>query len=617
MSDEARAKTNTQSALTVERAAWIMVGLLAAGLRLFQLGLRPLGEGEAVQALAAYRFTQGAEQMAPAGAIPAMFAANAIGFSLMGASDMVVRLLPALAGLILVLLPFGLRHRLGRGGALAAALLLAFSPSAVYFSRTLDSAIVVAACGLALVVGLINYLDSRRPAFLYAAAVALGVGLCAGPGTFSLLLIFALFGLALYLGARLLDRTSGWSSLVVAWSALRGERGLLARTAVVLAAAFGLTATALVLHPAGIGHAADLMGAWARGFLPEPGGQPFIYPLLLLLRYEPLILLLGLVEAGWVLLRSRTDPRWAALPRSAFPHTAFLAFWVAAAGIIVLLAGHRPAGNIMLMVVPLALLAGQGFERAWRWVSTREVWPSAVLFAAIALSLLAFFYLQLGFYSHASPTDSLRIADLTLYTTSTHLILVSVSLLLLIALCAVVWIWRGPEMVIAGGWVTILVALGLLEFQAMWGLNFVRASDPRELMISEATAPNVRELVVQTEALSLDKAGDIHTLPITTDAATGPVVTWYLRAFRDQTVVEGLSDPPDTLAAVTLVMEDPPIGETFRGRGFPLHTRWRFPRPQQGAWARWGQDLAGWLLFTTGDQPTVEREVVLWVGSEP
>jgi hypothetical protein len=127
----------------------------------------------------------------------------------------------------------------------------------------------------------------------------------------------------------------------------------------------------------------------------------------------------------------------------------------------------------------------------------------------------------------------------------------------------------------------------------------------------------VRELAVQLEALSLDKAGARHTLPITRDEATGPVVAWYLRDFRDQALVEGLSHPPDTLAAVTLFMEDPPIGETFRGQGFPLHTQWSFPRLQQGEWIRWSQAVSSWLLFSEGEQPTVEREVVLWVGNEP
>jgi hypothetical protein len=245
------------------------------------------------------------------------------------------------------------------------------------------------------------------------------------------------------------------------------------------------------------------------------------------------------------------------------------------------------------------------------------MWPSSILFATVALGLLVFFYLQLAFYSQASPDNALRIADLTLYTRSTHLILVSISVLLLVALGAIVWIWRGPAMVIAGGWLTLLLALSLFELQAMWRLNFARASDPRELMIAQATSPDVRAMVNRLEALSLEEAGDSHLLPITRDAATGPVVGWYLREFKDQTLVEGLTDPPGTLAAVTLFMEEPPIGETFRGQGFTLRTLWRFPSPQQGAWDKWGQGLAGWLLFTTGEQPIVDQEVVLWVKNEP
>jgi hypothetical protein len=191
-------------------------------------------------------------------------------------------------------------------------------------------------------------------------------------------------------------------------------------------------------------------------------------------------------------------------------------------------------------------------------------------------------------------------------------------LLLLIALGAAAWIWRGRETLIAGGWLTLLIALGLFGFQAMWGLNFADAGDPRELMITRATAPDVREMVAILESLSLEKAGDSHTLSITTDAATGPVVAWYLRAFGNQSVVEGLSYPPDNLVAVTLVLEDPPIGETFRGQGFPLEVSWLPPRLQSwGDLGQWGQKWVGWLLFNAGDPPTVDREVVLWVGNEP
>jgi uncharacterized protein (TIGR03663 family) len=616
--------------LTVERAAYLAVGLLAAALRFYRLGLRPLSEGEAVQALAAFRFTHGMAGAVPAGTIPALFTGNVIGFSLMGGGDASARWLPALAGLALALLPYGLRHRLGRGGALAASLLLALSPSALYFSRDLDGAVLVAACGLALVVGLIQTIDRHQPAYVVFAAGALGLGLCAGPGIYSLLLTLVLYGLLLYLAERLLHRRLGWSSLVVAWSAARDEKGLLARAGVTLAATFGLVATAFVLHPAGLGQAADLIGAWAGGFLPEAGGEPFVYPLLLLIRYEPLILLLAVIEGGRLLRRGvprkgkggavprrregvasrRLDPDWVAQPGSTFRHTPFLVFWAAVAALLVMVAGHRPAGNVLLVVAPLALLAGQGAERTWRWLSERELWKGAAQASAVLLGLLVFVYLQVAAYSEASPSSTVMVGDIALYTTSTYLILASVGLVLLIGAVAVVWLWRGPELAVAGGWLAAVVALELFGLQAAWGVSEAHAADPRELMIVQTTSPDVRALVQATETLSLDKAGDAHTLHLTVDAATGPVVAWYLRDFRNQTVVEGLSAPPDTVAAVTLAVDNPPIGETFRGRGFNL--RWH-----SLPWDLWGQTWFRWLMFTEGTQPVVDQQVVLWVAGQP
>ena len=73
--------------LTVERVGYIVVGLLAAALRLAELGLRPLNEAEAMQALAALRFTDGALQAAPSGTIPGLFTGNVVAFTLMGSGD--------------------------------------------------------------------------------------------------------------------------------------------------------------------------------------------------------------------------------------------------------------------------------------------------------------------------------------------------------------------------------------------------------------------------------------------------------------------------------------------------------------------------------------------------
>jgi hypothetical protein len=263
-----------------------------------------------------------------------------------------------------------------------------------------------------------------------------------------------------------------------------------------------------------------------------------------------------------------------------------------------------------LVVVPLALLAGQGVSRAWGWITQRSLWPEAGLVALVVLGMGVFIYLQVASYSLAGSEQTVSVAGVTLYAGTTYLIVAVVGLLLIAILGAVAWFWRGPELVLAGGWLAALLILGLFGFKATWGLNVAHAADPRELMIMRTTAPDLRLLVDRLEALSLDQAGDAHTLPLTVEGATGPVVAWYLREFKEQTVVEDLSTPPETLAAVTLAIKDLPIGETFRGQGFPLHVHWL-------PWGLWGQDAIRWLWFNEAGQPVVDQEVILWVSSQP
>jgi hypothetical protein len=213
-------------------------------------------------------------------------------------------------------------------------------------------------------------------------------------------------------------------------------------------------------------------------------------------------------------------------------------------------------------------------------------------------------------FVQSSTSATVSFAGVTLLASSTYLILAGVGLLLLIVLGVAAWIWRGPHLLLSGGWLAVLLLLGLWSFKAMWGPNFARASDARELMIVRTTAPDVRLFAERLGALSLDRAGDATTLPVTVDAATGPVVAWYLRDFGQQVVVEDLYAQPGTTAAVSLAAQDLPIGETFRGQSFPLRTKWL-------PWGLEARDVVRWLLFAEVGQPSVEQEVVLWVMGEP
>ena len=154
-------RTRGPSGPTVEMGLYLLLLVVAAALRLYALGARPLEAEEAQQAMAAWRFYQGQFQSLE-GYSPLLFYGDLLTFLLFGASDFWARLVPALFGIALVGLPYFLRCWLGRAGALAAAALLAFSPSALFFSQSLEGETAVAACALVLLAALFGYLAKRK-----------------------------------------------------------------------------------------------------------------------------------------------------------------------------------------------------------------------------------------------------------------------------------------------------------------------------------------------------------------------------------------------------------------------------------------------------------------------
>ena len=126
----------------VTPVVWSVCGvgivLVAVALRLFVLDLKPLHHDEGVNGLFmirlvlpphTYRYDP-ADFHGPT--LYYLTTPVALGI---GLTTFTLRLVPALCGIGVVLLAFGLRRPLGAVGALTAAALLAVSPGAVYFSR--------------------------------------------------------------------------------------------------------------------------------------------------------------------------------------------------------------------------------------------------------------------------------------------------------------------------------------------------------------------------------------------------------------------------------------------------------------------------------------------------
>jgi uncharacterized protein (TIGR03663 family) len=571
--------------LTVEVALYILIGAIAAGLRFYALGAQPLQESEAAQALAAWWFLGiGNWELGIDTYSPLLFLGNVFGFALFGASEALARLVPALFGTLLVVLPYFLRRRLGRSGALAASVLLSLSPSTLFFSRYLGGPIVVATCVLAMLGGFLGYLDSKQPKYAYLIAGALALSLSADSMIYTFVLIFGTFLLLLGLLDRLANVDMGWSEVLVAWGAAREERDLLKNSALVLVVVLGLVCTAFLLNFAGLPAALDFLPAWVAQFRPQPGSQPWYYYFQLLVFYEPLILVFGLIGLVYHYLRQRDLL------------TTFLLYWTVAAAVIYTLVGQKAPGNVLLLVLPLALLASLWIGRFWDQWAQATAWGAEGLFLAFSLPVVVYFALQLAGYASSGQAVYLYLALAALIVLPT-----------LIALC---WMWldRGPALRCGG--ITLLLVLVMLTVGLSVGLNYRRAADPREPMVTEATLPGVVGLVTTLERISSHQEGDPHIIAVTVEEATGPILAWHLRNFGNTRFVERLSPSIEAPVVITPAEEEEPtLGGSYVGQRFALQATWN----PQGLTRT---ELVRWLLYRKAPTLVNSRDVVLWVKRE-
>ena len=146
-----------------ELALWGVLIAAALVVRVIGLGERAFHHDESQDAYFSYLFKQtGDYEYNPLLHGPLRFYMTALMYVLFGDSDFTARLAPILMGLSMVPLCWPLRKLVGRWGAFAAAVLFAFGPSYLYFSRFAREDIYVAAITLALLVVIWRFLEKPR-----------------------------------------------------------------------------------------------------------------------------------------------------------------------------------------------------------------------------------------------------------------------------------------------------------------------------------------------------------------------------------------------------------------------------------------------------------------------
>ena len=180
-----------------EVAVFAGLALAALGMRLWELDGRAMHYDESLHIHYAWRMATGeGYSHSPWMHGPFQVHLTALMFKLFSDTDFVARLGYALFGSALVALPYFLRDHLGRSGAIATAVLLALSPSMLYFSRFGRNEILMAFWVVALLIVMWRYLHEGKKRYLYMASAILALMFATKETSY---IIVAIFGGALFL----------------------------------------------------------------------------------------------------------------------------------------------------------------------------------------------------------------------------------------------------------------------------------------------------------------------------------------------------------------------------------------------------------------------------------
>jgi hypothetical protein len=581
---------STEDRMGLPRLLLAAIFLLGLGLRTSNLDTFPLSDSEASEALWAAEGTPEDSVFWPreqddAGTSAVYQTVTWIWFQAVGGGDAAARLFPAVIGALIVLPPWLLRRRLGRLGALTGSFLLAISPTLVASARAADgtsAAMVAVALGAA---ALILGLDEEwRPARVTTVlALCLALGLAAGPALFVGLLSLAPAAALMLLTAPRLWTAATWSSVRAGLPRAIGI-GVLGALALSLAAGF---------LPRGATSLAEGVRVWLLGWI-GPGEMHALTPVAILLVYEPLVLVFGVVGAI-AAVRERDSVNVGAV------------WWAALAFLTAVVYSGRSGAVVAWSTIPLAVLAGQSLAReAERFRGLPTPWH-AVGVAALVILLFVYTGVQLSAYaSGVGPGLSPLIPEARLAVAGGALIVAALAVVLI----GLGWSWDVARSGTAAAGAVLLL---LVTLSSGWRLNYFRLRPgASELWNVSAPTYGIHRLAATVASLSVATRGVGDELPLAIDdASPPPSLLWALRDYPRFTSTDTslAESPPVLLSRKTNV--EPRLGADYLGQTIVLRETKGFAGPLPPAFLQWWWRREvpvvedPWLLLVRADVATL------------
>jgi len=569
--------------ITAENLLYWLAFLLALGMRFFMLGATPLADAEASWALQALGLVHGETEAL--GAHPAYILLTSQLFSIFGDTNFLARFLPAMAGSLIIWLPYYFRNWMGD-------------------SRWLRRAGLIMAFGLAIDPGLVSL--SRQAGSLMPAMTFTLLGLAS---LYNRRMIWAgiLAGLALLSGMAFLQGVLilgiSWGFYRLAWrksfQAQRDEfdrepptESISSRSIMILLAALAGTVLAVgtlfLRFPGGLGALAETIPAFVNAWI-KPSGIPILRLPASLLVYQPILLLFGLFGAVHIWFGVPDDQRIRRFVSG-------LSIWTMMALLLPLLYAGRQVGDMAWALIPLWALTAVEISR----LLITELEDSLTRLVAAGLAVLLFVL------AVVSWINLLAIGRNQVNVVVYWAIIIGAFLLGFIAflLVAVAWSTSAARIGAVGA---LCLIFGLWLFSNSWGMAIVRKNGTQELWPIPATTGQADLLNDTLSDLSSWDTGLKDQLEIVV-LVNSPALKWDLRHFPNVRFGSTLST--DETPAVVITPKDadfPNLSEKYRGQDFI----WKLTPGWQGVFP---PNLINWLAFRQA--PLNQELIILWARSD-
>ncbi|HQY91444.1 hypothetical protein [Caldilinea sp.] len=586
--------------LTVEHLLYGVIVLAAVGVRFVGLGAEPLSPAESATSWGAWlAANQVTVAGAPAPTSALFYGLQALTFWLFGSGDVLARMLPALAGVATVLLPWFWRAWLGRHAALALAALFAIDPWLTAWSRRADPFALTTFLALLTLTALWQWNFTAAPEtarrWERCVAVTLAWLLASGPWGWGMAPVLLLF------------------ALVYLWP--RPVRTLHRSTALWFGVALALALTGFALRPEAITALSGGLTAWIAEIGGSATSNPLGWPFLRLLIDQPLLAALGPLGLAVLWLAPTStgrDGRRLAL---------FLTGWLAWGLLLWLLPGRPPAA-LSLMGLPLAMAAATLIAR----VTARPVDDLTGLERFTLLTVQTALVVAGAFWL-AALVENVAFNN-QVWLTAT----------VIVGLMAAVWVmfgvWAGWAATARVALVFYTLLLAALTVRSGWQLNHVAELMRPNGFWPAVTSPDTHLLVTDVERLSSLRRGDPNQIDmqIVYDISPDPVIGWHLREMRnlrhvravDATSFAAEGQALPLIVAPTLRNDALALPDAYIGSAYDTLIAWQPAMlPQRGAndesqsdaeqrWAEVWRPRLQWLLYRKINEPPVVQSVTLW-----